>query len=157
MKIIRARYSRLIPYILGQWRRLLLIVILTLGTAVTTALQPWPMKILVDYALGHSALPPQLRWLTGLVDPSAIVLTILAALASMAFFAISSLLDAGLTWMWSVTGQSLIFGLTADLFHRLQRLSLLFHRRRTVGDSLERLGTDTWCIYSLTDALLTPF
>src|SRR3989442_15880726 len=49
----------------------------------------------------------------------------------------------------------MVFQLTADLFHRLQRLSLLFHSRRSVGDSLSRLTVDTWSIYSLTAGLLT--
>ncbi|NEQ13585.1 MAG: ABC transporter ATP-binding protein, partial [Moorea sp. SIO3E2] len=40
------------------------------------------------------------------------------------------------------------------LFHRLQRLSLLFHSQRSVGDSLSRLTVDTYCVYTLTNALL---
>ena len=36
----------------------------------------------------------------------------------------------------------------------LQRLSLLFHSRRSVGDALTRVTDDTWCIYTVTDGLL---
>jgi ATP-binding cassette subfamily B protein/subfamily B ATP-binding cassette protein MsbA len=51
----------------------------------------------------------------------------------------------------------MVYGLAADVFHRLQRLSMLFHNRRSVGDSLSRLTTDTWCIYTLTaDVLMAP-
>src|SRR5262249_18069944 len=42
----------------------------------------------------------------------------------------------------------------ADVFARLQRLSLLFHSRRSVGDSMSRLMEDTWCIYTLADGFL---
>ena len=37
---------------------------------------------------------------------------------------------------------------------RLQRLSVLFHARQEVGDSLSRLSTDTWSIYSIAASLL---
>ena len=36
----------------------------------------------------------------------------------------------------------------------MQRLSLSFHNRNHVGDMLNRLMGDTYCIYSLTDALI---
>jgi ABC-type multidrug transport system fused ATPase/permease subunit len=42
----------------------------------------------------------------------------------------------------------------ADLFDRLQRCSLLFHSKRAVGDSLTRLTTDSYCVYTATQALL---
>jgi ATP-binding cassette subfamily B protein/subfamily B ATP-binding cassette protein MsbA len=60
----------------------------------------------------------------------------------------------GLSLSWNICGQRMVYDLAADLFARLQRLSLLFHRRRSVGDSLSRLTGDTWCIYSVTDGLL---
>lgn len=52
------RYTRLRPYVTRQWRALAVILLLTLVAAVVTALMPWPLKILVDYALGDTALPP---------------------------------------------------------------------------------------------------
>jgi ATP-binding cassette subfamily B protein/subfamily B ATP-binding cassette protein MsbA len=48
----------------------------------------------------------------------------------------------------------MVYELAESLFHRLQRLSLLFHSQRTVGDSLSRLTGDTYCVYTLTNALL---
>src|SRR5207244_10538516 len=77
-----------------------------------------------------------------------------AALASLGLFALTSLLDAALLWAWTVAGQRMVYDLAADLFHRLQRLSLLFHGRRSVGDSLSRLTGDAWCVYSATEGLL---
>ena len=48
----------------------------------------------------------------------------------------------------------MVYDLAGDVFARLQRLSLRFHSRRSVGDSLSRLMEDSWCIYSLADGLL---
>src|SRR5262249_17931691 len=88
--------------------------------------------------------------------PSPAVLIVAAALSSLGLFALKSILQVGLTWAWSVAGQRMVYDLTTELFHRLQRLSLIFHRRQPVGDSLNRLSGDTWCIYSLTSGLVTP-
>jgi ATP-binding cassette subfamily B protein/subfamily B ATP-binding cassette protein MsbA len=152
-------YFRLLPYALRQWRSLSAIIVLTIASSAIAALQPWPMKILVDYGLRHDPLPLRLRgFLEALSLPQApSILIFTAALASLALFATSSGLDAGLTWVWAMAGQRMVFGLATDLFHRLQRLSLLFHSRRSVGDSLSRLTVDTWTIYSLTtDLLVAP-
>ena len=40
-----------LPYVLRQWKWLIAIGVLTLATSGTAALQPWPIKVLVDYAL----------------------------------------------------------------------------------------------------------
>jgi ABC-type multidrug transport system fused ATPase/permease subunit len=152
------RYQRLGKYIVRQWSWILLIALLSVAVSLFSALQPWPVKILIDYALGDEPLP--LRVATGLsqlgLEPTAGLLIGLAALASLSFFALSSLFDAVLTWSWSVAGQRMVYELAEDLFRRVQRLSLIFHSRNSVGDSLSRLTGDTWCIYSLVDGLLTP-
>ena len=57
------RYARMMPYILRRWRGLAVILVLTILSASTAALMPWPLKILVDYALGDAALPLTLQTL----------------------------------------------------------------------------------------------
>jgi ATP-binding cassette subfamily B protein/subfamily B ATP-binding cassette protein MsbA len=114
------------------------------------------MKILVDYALGDTAVPALVGSLVGnwnlTVMPFVLVVT--AALASLGLYALNTVLDVGLSWFWSAAGQRMVYDLAEKLFHRLQRLSLLFHSQRTVGDSLSRLTEDTYCVYTLTNALL---
>ncbi|MBI3910591.1 MAG: ABC transporter ATP-binding protein, partial [Armatimonadetes bacterium] len=153
---IRRRYGRLIQYALRQWPHLLLIVGLTAIMSGATALQPWPMKMLVDYAFGGVPVPDLLRQSLATLSlrPRPIVLAFTAAGASLALFALNSGLDVGLSWAWTAAGQRMVYDLAADLFHRLQRLSLLFHRRRSVGDCLSRLTSDTWCVYSVSEGLL---
>jgi len=150
------RFGKLLRYAFREWRWIVAIVVLTALAAVMTAVSPWPMKLLVDYALGTTAAPPALEAILGKlgVESGRGTLVVLAALTSLAIFAINSLLGMGLNLSWNVCGQRMVYSLAADLFARLQRLSLLFHRRRTVGDSLSRLTGDTWCIYSVTDGLL---
>lgn len=153
------RYRKLIRYPLSQWRTLVVILGLTAVTSAFTALQPWPLKILVDYALGDTAVPVFIRTFFEQIpfSLSPAVLVITAATASLGLFAINSALDLGLTWTWAAAGQRMVYDLAADLFHRLQRLSLQFHNKHSVGDALSRLTGDTYCVYSLTsDLVVSP-
>lgn len=148
------------PYVFRQWRWLIVILVFTLGASLIAALQPLPVKILVDYALG--TLPPP-DWLSRLLAWFALPaegsssLLIIAGLASLLLFALNASLDAALTMAWSKAGTAMVFELANDLFARLQRLSILFHHRQPVGDSISRLSTDTWSVYTLASTLfLSP-
>jgi ATP-binding cassette subfamily B protein/subfamily B ATP-binding cassette protein MsbA len=151
-----ARFRPFLPYILRQWKWLIAIATLTLATSATAALQPWPIKVLVDYALRNDAVPAAilipLQWV-GPADAS-LTLILTAAAMSLALFLLNSALSVGLSISWNMAGQHMVYDLAGDIFARLQRLSMCFHSRRTVGDSLSRMMEDSWSIYSLADGLL---
>ena len=138
---MRSKYARVVRYTLGHWPSLSAILSLSLALSALAALQPWPLKILVDYGLG-AAGPAQPRYV------------VLAALAGLALFAATAALDAAVTWAWSAHGQRMVYDLAGDLFRRLQRLSLLFHARHHVGDSITRITSDAWCVYKVIDGIL---
>jgi ATP-binding cassette subfamily B protein/subfamily B ATP-binding cassette protein MsbA len=48
------------------------------------------------------------------------------------------------------------FALAADLFAHLQRLSLLFHTRRPLGDMIARVTGDSYCVNTLVADALVP-
>jgi len=132
---------RLSDYPRREWRILAGAVVLTVGAAVATALQPWPLKLLVDRGLSGNE-PAWIAW---------------AALASVGVFAVQKALEVGLAWTWTVASQRMVYRLAADLFHRFQRLSLLFHMRQRVGDLLTRLTGDTWAVATVAEAaVLAP-
>jgi ATP-binding cassette subfamily B protein/subfamily B ATP-binding cassette protein MsbA len=135
---------------------LLVILGFTVATSVLTALQPLPLKLLVDYAIGNTTLSAPIQTLleTRSLSLSPTVFVIVAAASSLGLYALNASADAGLSLTWATAGQRMVYDLAEDMFHRLQRLSLLFHNQRTVGDSLSRLTGDTYCPYILTDALL---
>jgi ATP-binding cassette, subfamily B, bacterial len=150
------RFSPFLPYILRQWKWLIAIAILTVSASATAALQPWPIKVLVDYALRNDAVPAAilipLQWLR--LSDASLALILTAAAMSLGLFLINSALAVGLSISWNMAGQHMVYDLAGDVFARLQRLSMCFHSRRTVGDSLSRMMEDSWCIYSLADGLL---
>jgi ATP-binding cassette subfamily B protein len=154
------KYARVLRYSLRQWPVLLAILAIAAAGSALNALQPWPLKILVDYALGDAAVPPPVRSLLEALSlaPTPVALITAAAAASLGLFVVNAAADTGLTWAWAAAGQRMIYDLAADLFRQLQRLSLVFHRRRTVGDSLNLLTGDSWCVYTATEGLtVSPF
>ncbi len=155
-EVSRHSYRGLLPYIRPQWRGLLAILALTLTLSVAAALQPLPLKLLADTALTGSPAPEWLRSLFRFfsIPATSYALVLAAALASVLVFLINSALDAALTLAWSKAGTAMVYDLANDLFARLQRLSVLFHYRQPVGDSISRLTSDTWSVYTLTSTLL---
>jgi ATP-binding cassette subfamily B protein/subfamily B ATP-binding cassette protein MsbA len=147
------RFSRILSYTRGERRSLAAVFALAGGVAVATAAQPWPTKLLVDFALGDATLP---NWLETL-GSSPLLLVACAALASLLVFAVNVGLDLGLRRVWSSLGQRMIYALAADLFGRVLRLTLSEHRRRRLGDLLARITTDAWCAQGVAEnALLLP-
>src|SRR5207253_9216678 len=69
----------------------------------------------------------------------------------------NSLADAILAFSWIRVGQRMVFDLTQDLFAAVQRRSLGFHAKNSVGDLLTRITGDSWGLYTATDSLIfTP-
>ncbi|HET7867803.1 MAG TPA: ABC transporter ATP-binding protein [Burkholderiaceae bacterium] len=150
-----SRRALVLAHVRAHGHRLAAIVLLGLLLGVPAALQPWPLKLLLDHALGAASLP---GWLSGLGIPlRPMSLVLLAAAASLLLFCVGAALESALTWLWSATSQRMVQALAGELFLHLQGLSLLFHARRPVGDSMARITTDAWCIHAMIDGLfLSP-
>ena len=146
------KYRQLLHYARPQRGFFLLIFVLTLVSSGLLALQPWPMKIIVDHVLGQEPLPEGLRSVVG--APSRMALLGFAVVGGLGLFVVSSGLEAVLTWSWTVAGRRLVYALAEDMFARLQRRSLLYHTYHPVGDSMSRVTVDSWCAYHVLDTLL---
>jgi ATP-binding cassette, subfamily B, bacterial len=144
-------YGLVAHYAFGQWRWFLPLIVMNALIAGLAALQPWPLKLIVDHALGQDAGFPLPAILLKL---SSRALITVAAGAMLSLFLVSSLLNAGVTWAWNIAGRRMVHDLSVNLLRKLQRLSLLFHSQYNVGDTLARFTGDTWGIYSAADALL---
>ncbi|MEP6509252.1 MAG: ABC transporter transmembrane domain-containing protein, partial [Gemmatimonadales bacterium] len=149
------RKYTILRYAMHQWPRLLVLLGLNAATAGLAALGPWPMKLLVDYALGHAhgkPLSPIIQTAVNGLSPASIVAW--AAAATVSLFVVSNLVSSAITWTWAVAGQRMVYDVAEDLFRKLQRASFRFHSQRTVGDSLNLLTGDTWSVYTLAESLL---
>src|SRR5687767_3928024 len=142
-------YRRLLGYARRQRSRFLGIAVLTVCASSLIALQPWPMKLLVDHVLGEKPVPSFLQSFAS--SPQTLLAVIV--IAGLALFVLNSLLDAALTWLWTVSGRRMVYDLAEDMFAKLQRRSLLFHSRNSVGDTMSRITVDCWAVHKVLDAL----
>jgi ABC-type multidrug transport system fused ATPase/permease subunit len=128
---------RLRRFVAPHWRVLVLGLALLAGVAAMDLLTPWPLKIVFDNILGKPLEGANLR------------LLILVAVAVVAIPAIEGLFSYLLVYFLNRAGRVIVFDIRAALFDHVQRLSLQYHSRRSTGDLLARLTSDTKQISSV--------
>src|SRR5690242_17541552 len=111
-----------------HWKKLSAGLAAVLVIGLTDVLEPWPIKIVLDYVIGSRPLP---HWTSVFVDSifggnKTAVLHFAAALviAIAAAGALASYLEKNIT---TAVGQSVIYDLRRDLYHHIQRLSLSYY------------------------------
>ncbi|HWE13458.1 MAG TPA: ABC transporter transmembrane domain-containing protein, partial [Solirubrobacteraceae bacterium] len=153
---LRRRLSML-GYLRPHLRDVLIVAVsLGLGTALTLA-QPWPIKLLVDNVLGHHHIPGLLRSAVKAVpgDPAHALLLLIVA-GSVAIFLLGTIVEMLSSVAVTRLGQRVTYGLAGDVFAHLQRLSIAFHARRPVGDTIARVGSDTFGVQGLLMGAVIP-
>ncbi len=156
-----AAHRRSIPllrYLGPHWQGLGAIVLAMLGMVALDVVRPWPMKLLVDHVLGGRPLAPNLAaWAShvpGALEPTGLLVWV--CVATVFLFIISTLLSIVHTVASVTLGQRITYDLGADLFRHLQRLSLIYHSRRHVGDLAARVTGDAYCLQTLVTGVFLP-
>jgi len=150
------RQARLLRYVTPHWRGLVVLVATILANIGLELLRPWPLKILVDNVLGDHPTPDLLRSLPGAEGPHGLLVWVVVG--TLLIFLLGTLTHMIYTYSSLRLGQKMTWSLAADLFAHLQRLSVLFHTRRPVGDLISRVTGDVWCVNTLVaDALVPAF
>jgi ATP-binding cassette, subfamily B, bacterial len=146
----------LIAYARPHWHGLLLIALTMALMVGLEVLRPWPMKILIDNILGDQPLTAELGgWTSGIAHDKLRLLgwTCLATILIFAARAVVGMINGAI----SVNlGQRMVYDLAEDTFDQAQRLSLLFHSRQHVGDLVQRITVDTYCLQVLIASTLLP-
>ena len=136
-------FRKVSPYARGNKGKFVYNLLLTLLGSLVTALQPWPLRILGEYALTSSELPVALPWFPAdaAVAESAIILIALAAAASLSLFLLNSALEALLTYIGSSLGQGMVYACEANGLPKFvgAGCSELVH----VGGQLLKIGADS--------------
>jgi ATP-binding cassette subfamily B protein/subfamily B ATP-binding cassette protein MsbA len=149
---------RLLRYLRPQWKDLTVVLAMSGLTVGLDLLRPWPTKLLVDQVLGQQPIPPILaRLLAHLPGPAGVegLLLWIAAATILVFFA-GTLIAMVATSASVRLGQRMVYHVGADVFLHLQRLSLAFHSRRPVGDTIARVTGDTYGVQVLVTSALLP-
>ena len=148
----------MLKYALRRWPGMLAaLVTMLLGVAVDV-LRPWPLKLLVDNVLGGKPLPASLAPLVNSLpgESSSDGLLIWVVGTTVALFLLGWLLSVATTYTNISFGQRMVYDLAEDLFAHLQRLSLRFHSRKSVGDSVRRVTTDSSSVSAIVKDALFP-
>jgi subfamily B ATP-binding cassette protein MsbA len=138
-----------------HWKALTLALLAVAGEAATDLLEPWPLKIVLDYLL-QSKHPP--GWMSAMVgwigqDKLAVLNFAVLAVAVIAVVgALSSYLEKYVT---TSVGQWVMHDLRRTLYHHIHRLSLAEHDEKRTGDLIGRVTSDIEAIQAfITTALL---
>jgi len=126
-----------------HWRTLLVAFLAVIGESVTDLLEPWPLKMVVDYVIGDKHMPPALASAVRSVfagDKLAVLNFAAASVVVIAVVgAISSYTEKYLT---TTVGQWVMHDLRKTLYHHIQRLSLSFYDQQKTGDLISRVTGD---------------
>jgi len=144
-------------YAARRWLALATVVLSLLLKVGLDVLKPWPMLFLVDYVLQTRVMPGWVRTLVealpGPHTPSALIGWSIGA--TIVLFLLGWAVGLAQTCAGISLGQRMVYDLAADVFARLQELSLRFHTQGSVGDNIRRVTADCACVATiLRDALL---
>jgi ATP-binding cassette, subfamily B, bacterial len=151
-------FGHLLPYGLRHWRGLAVVLATMLLSVGLDVLKPWPTKLLVDNVLGDQPVPGGLGNLLAMLPQSNGIhgLLIWVCISTVVIFLAGMLMSMATTVAAVAFGQRMTYDLGADLFLHLQRLSLIFHSRRSVGDTIARVTGDPYCVQVLITGVLLP-
>ena len=146
-------------YPLRRWRALLAVLATMVAKIGVELLKPWPLKVLVDHGLSAHPLTPALAGLLAALpgDGSRDALIGWSVAATILLFVLGWALSVATAYTNISFGQRMIYDLATDLFSHLQRLSLRFHSRQSVGDSIRRVTTDCGCVSVIVKDAVLPF
>jgi ATP-binding cassette subfamily B protein len=151
----KPRALRVVDLLSPHWKAMTVALLGVGGAAAADLLEPWPIKIVLDYALQSKPMP---GWMIGMVSriggsTIAIVNLAVAAVAAIAVVgALSSYLQNYLT---ANAGQRIMHDLRRVVYHHIHRLSLAEHDQKRTGDLISRVTSDIDSIQDfVTTALL---
>ena len=141
-------------YAKPHWRSITLLSTTMVIDIGLDLLRPWPLKLVIDDVLGHHPTPQFVSSvLPGSASPHGLLAW--AAGATVVIFLLGTVSTTFYNYVSLKIGQSMVFALASDVFAHLQRLSLIFHSRQPLGDTIQRVTGDSYCVSTLvTDALI---
>ncbi len=136
----------------GQQRAAVGGLMLTLLGIAASLLQPWPLQVIIDSILGSAPMP---GWLATVADNKAGALVVVC-LGLLAIHVLRGGLSAWGTTHLVRAGLRMTQELRFRVYEHLQKLSLVFHDSRAVGDSIYRVTWDTQSIQTIFNGGLIP-
>jgi ABC-type multidrug transport system fused ATPase/permease subunit len=151
----------LVPWMMSYlWpyrRQVVLLSALLLLEIAFGALQPWPLKIVIDNILSQHPLPePARSWIAQTIGDSRLTLLVAVVVGGVALQVVNQLTSAWATRVQVDAGQRMVYDLRGRLFQHLQSLGLHHHITTSTGDAVYRIDVDAYAIENLVMSGLIP-
>ena len=124
---------RVFPYLRPHWKLAALSLSLIMLGALVGLATPWPMKILVDSALGKTPLPPRLSYLLTPIGGKPLALLAFAVFAGLILTVTQNALSVADNYVNTRLDQNIVLDFRTALFKHVQGLSMSFHDRKRAG------------------------
>jgi ATP-binding cassette subfamily B protein len=138
-----------------HWKALSIAFVAVIIEGAASLFDPWPIKIVIDYALGSRAMP---EWIAGPVrmtfGEGKLAIVYFAAIATVVVAAVGAVASYTQNYLTTKVGQMVMLDLRQTLYHHIQRLSLSFYDRTKIGDLISRVTTDVDAIQSFVSTAL---
>ena len=146
-----------LPFIRAEQRPLAVLFGLTLLESLLGIAAPWPMKLIVDNAIGGASLPWLFGWLNRLPGAGdAIGLTAWLAVGTVLLFLVQQGLVVASSLLRAKLSNRLTYRISAQMFDRTQRASPLALVEQSSGDLVRRMTADAGCARDLIFGVLSP-
>jgi ATP-binding cassette, subfamily B, bacterial len=143
-------FLRAMAYFRSHWRLLSIGLLLTGLGIGTELLKPWPLKFIVDTVLGGDASGSRIdRTVVALLSADKSTLLPALCVAILIVYVSAGTLNLVSKYLLVKVSLRVLTQLRCDLFRHLQRLSIRFHDRNRIGDSLYTLNTNIYAIQGL--------
>jgi ATP-binding cassette subfamily B protein/subfamily B ATP-binding cassette protein MsbA len=140
----------IVSFLAPYKKRVVLLSVLLLAQIGLSALQPWPLKVVIDYVLvGHPIPEPFAHWLAAIHGGTGVVLLITLVAAGVIVQVTRELVAALGTQVQIDMGQRMVYTLRYRLFEHLQALGLHHHVTTNTGDAVYRVDVDAYAIENL--------
>jgi subfamily B ATP-binding cassette protein MsbA len=140
----KAQMSGLIRSLIRPYRVWVIVVFAAMMVETLASLAaPWPLKVILDNALGHHPLPEWLAWVHTLgIDGDTMGLALFAAMATIAIAVLDSVADYVDNYFTESVGQWVAHDLRIRIYDHLHRLSLGYYSTHQTGSLLSTLTSD---------------
>jgi ATP-binding cassette, subfamily B, bacterial len=130
--------------------RMLLVAVLLLLEVALGALQPWLLKIVIDYVLVGRPMPePVAAWLQTIHEGDPLVLLVTLVVTGVVLQIGHQVISAYSTQIQVDTGQRMVYSMRYRLVQHLQTLGLHHHVKTNTGDAVYRVDVDAYSIENL--------
>ena len=137
--------------------RVLLLIALMASQIALGALQPWPLKIVIDNVLDNHPLPPLIAGpFLAITGGDRRLLLVAFVLAGVLVQVVNQVLSAYAVQLQVSTGQRMVYSLRYRLFQHLQSLGLHHHITTNTGDAVYRVDVDAYSLENLVMSGLLP-